>query len=475
MLESREHYQASAARLQILSSVCSLICWLFQTVHSMGHPLFRVYIISITLAIIAFSIAETKSAVGADWNHWRGPTRNDITDEPSGWDGNDWLDKELWQASVGEGSSSPIIVGDRVYLVGWMNDRDTLYCLDANSGRELWKQSQPALRYGRFAEGDQYLYSGVSSTPEYDADSGLLYTLGVDGDLVAWNTRQQGRRIWSLNLYDRYQVGQRPDVAKRKRTLRDFGYTSSPLLLGQQLLVEVGGKQGNLVAFDKHDGRELWRSENRDEAGHTGGPVPILVDKIPCVAVLTLRNLVVTRIDDGHAGQLVASYPWPTYYANNIATAAVSGDSVIITSAYNQSAMCRLRITHKGAEKIWEAKGIASGVCSPIIHRGRVYWAWRGIHCVDFETGRPVWKGGKVGSAGSCILTGDQRLIVYSDRGRLSLVETAQRSPKRLQELKSRAVLSATDAWPHVAFSQGRIICRDRQGNVRCWATRGER
>lgn len=238
--------------------------------------------------------------------------------------------------------------------------------------------------------------------------------------------------------------------------------------------MEVGGKTGNLVAFDTRTGRQLWESENLDEAAHTGGPVPITVEGVPCVAVLTLRNLVVTRIDGANAGRTVATYSWTTDFANNIATPAVSGDSVIITSAYNHYAMCRVKVTLKGATKDWENKEVASGVCSPLIHDGRVYWAWRGVHCLDFETGKELWSGGKVGSQGSCILTSDDRLIVYANKGALSLVETAQRSPKKYVQVATSTVLSKTDAWPHVVLADGRLVCRDRNGNVRCMAVSGK-
>ncbi len=426
-----------------------------------GRPLHLLAVPMILLAIAP--------AANADWPHWRGPTRDDISAEPSGWDGKSWLKGQLWQVSVGEGSSSPLVVGRQVYLTGWANNRDTIVCLDIDTGKEQWRQAYDSPRYGRFAVGDQGLYSGACSTPDYDAQSGLLFTLGVDGDLNAWDTRDKGKRVWSLNLYERYGAQQRPEVAVRKKTQRDYGYVSSPLVVEEQLIVEVGAKTGNLVAFDKRSGRELWQSANRDEAGHTGGPVPIVVEGVPCVAVLTLRNLVVTRIDGANAGKTVAVYSWTTDFGNNIATAAVSGDSVIITSAYNHYAMCRLRVTLAGATKVWESE-LASGVCSPLVHDGRVYWAWRGVHCVDFETGKELWSGGRVGAEGSCILTADDRLIVYANKGDLSLVETAKRSPQKYTELAAETVLSKTEAWPHVVLSDGRLLCRDRSGSVRCIA-----
>ena len=409
------------------------------------------------------------SPVAADWPHWRGPTRNDISSESSGWDGTTWLMGDLWNASAGEGSSSPLVVGKQVFLTGWSGGQDRLICLDLDTGQEQWRQTYKSPRYGRHAIGDQGLYSGACSTPEYDAQTRLLFTLGVDGDLNAWDTTRKGARVWSLNLYNAYGAKQRPEVAKRRKTRRDYGYVSSPLVLDDRLIVEVGGDSGNLVAFDKRTGREVWTSENRDEAGHTGGPVPISVEGIPCVAVLTLRNLVVTRTDQANAGKTVAIYPWTTDFGNNIATAAVFQNSVIITSAYNHYAMCRLDVTLTGATKVWEQK-IASGVCTPLIHDGHVYWAWRGVHCVAFDSGQERWVGGKVGSEGSCILTADQRLIVYANKGDLMLVETAKRSPDKYMQLASETVFSEVEAWPHVVLSDGRLICRDRNGRVRCLA-----
>jgi outer membrane protein assembly factor BamB len=419
--------------------------------------------------IAATAICAPLTLTAADWPQWRGPNHNDVVAEASGWNGSQWnVGDARWKTNLGEGSSSPIVVDGKLYGIGWSNNRDTLSCLDAATGKVLWQTSYKSPRYGRKSTGDKSIYAGATATPTFDSATGYLYTQGIDGDLICWDTRQKGRRIWSINFYDEYKVKQRPNVGKRRNMLRDYGYVGSPFIHKDVVIAEVGDDEGALMAFNKTNGKRQWVSDCKDEAGHTGGLVPMTIGNVPCVAVLTLRNLVVVRIDGNNAGKTVAEYPWTTDFGNNIATPAVQGDSVIITSAYNHYAMCKVKITLKGATKVWEQPN-PSGVCSPIIHDGRVYWAWRGVHCIDFATGNEVWTGGKVGSPGSCILTGDNRLIVWANNGDLSLVDTAAHSPKRYNELAAHKRLASKDAWPHVVLADGRLYCKDRLGNVRCF------
>ena len=405
---------------------------------------------------------------GADWPHWRGPNRNDHTSESSGFADGRWLpDKPAWTANVGAGASSPLIVGDRVYTLGHADGRDVLRCLDAGTGKELWAVRHKGPEYGRFHVGDEGLYSGPSSTPEYDPETKLLYTLGPDGDLRCWDTAADGKELWHLNLYERYEARRRPKLTRAPQ--RDYGYTSSPLVHGAWLLVEVGSPKGTLVAFDKKTGTEVWRSELTDEAGHTAGPAPMTVEGVPCVALVTQRNLVVIRLDRGNEGKTVATYPWVTDFANNIAAVAVKDNFALVTSQYNQNAICKLKVTLKGAEKVW-SKPYPSKVCTPVIHGDHVYLAWQKVRCLSWATGEQLWEGGQFGDPGSCVVTADDRLLVYGGNGKLALAETAKRSPSKYTELAVRDRIFGALAWPHVAVAGGRIVVRDREGHLACFA-----
>jgi len=374
----------------------------------------------------------------------------------------------LWSADVGVGASSPLVVGDSVFTLGRSGGHDTLRCLNTLDGKERWTVRYKCPVYARFRNGDEGLYSGPSSTPEYDPPTKLIYTLGSDGDLHCWDAAAEGKKIWSTNLYDTYKVKQRPQLTRAP--MRDYGYTSSPLVHGDWLLVEIGSSRGTLIAFDKKTGKEAWASELKDEAGHNAGPVPMIVEGVPCVAMLTQRNLAVIRLDAGNEGKTVAAYPWLTDFANNIASPAVKDNFVLVTSAYNQYAMCKLKITLKGAEKVWQ-KPYPSKVCTPIIHEDSVYFAWQKVRCLDWQTGEQRWEGGSISDPGSCILTSDDRLVVYGHNGKLLLVETAKKSPKTYKELAVKDNIFATHAWPHVALAGGRIYCRDRDGHMTCIET----
>ncbi len=420
------------------------------------------------LATLICCLTLVSSQVRADdWPCWRGPTRNDITAESSGWTGKAWHSSDVaWKQNVGEGSTSPIVVGDLLYVLGWGDSQDSLHCLEAETGKEKWTVRYKCPQYGRLAKGDEGLYSGPTSTPEYDKSTGFLYSLSCDGDLICWDTSHQGQRIWSVNLYESYSIRRRPRVGRSGQ--RDYGYTTAPLVHGDWVIVEVGADEGTLIAFEKTTGKSAWRSEAKGPAGHTGGVVPMNVEGVPCVAATTFNGLLVTRVDAGHEGKTVAEHEWITNFVNNIATTVVFENYVLITSAYNHDAICKLEITLQGARKIWE-QPYPSKVCSPIIHKGHIYFAWQRMRCLDFETGEQKWEGGNFSDAGSCILTSDDRLIVWGSRGKLALVDTAVRSPLKYTELAITDGIFSTDVWPHVVLANGRIFCKDRNGGIACF------
>jgi len=407
--------------------------------------------------VMGLALAAAATAVGADWPHWRGPNRDDVVPEASGWPGG-WPPKRLWSASVGKGCSSPILVGGKLYVMGWANNTDTLLCLDARTGAELWRQSYRAPRYGRYATGDQGEYSGPSSTPSFDAATGLLYTLSLDGDLHCWDAAKEGKPVWAFNLYDKYKAPQRPSSGGGQR---DFGYPTSPLIRGGLLIIEVGAPTGTVMAFDKKTGERRWASEFHGPAGHTGTPVELRVGDVPCLALLTLQHVVVMRLDAGHEGKTVATTPWATEFACNISTPAVAGNRILITSEYNHSVSTLYEATMRGLREVWTSKthGVSS---SPVVFRDRVFLINKPVQCVDLATGKLKWRGGDF-TNGSCLVTAaDGKLIVFGSR-KLVLLDALADGYRELARLDR--VVSGT-CYPHVTLADGVLCCKDRDGHL---------
>jgi outer membrane protein assembly factor BamB len=191
------------------------------------------------------------------------------------------------------------------------------------------------------------------------------------------------------------------------------------------------------------------------------------VDGTPCVAVLTLRNVVVVRLDPGQVGKTLAAFPWQTDYGNNIPTPAVEGNTIILTSGFNQSRVAKLQITGAGAQQVWETPQ-HSGVCSPVVYHGRVYLVRGQVWCLDYGSGQVLWSGGAFGDDSSCVVTGDGRLVVFGNR-KLALVDTADHSPDQYHELALRPDIGRAYSWPHVAMAGGRLYAKDSPGHLYCF------
>jgi hypothetical protein len=413
----------------------------------------------------AAAVAQTTAPApaAADWPAWQGPLRSGVTPEPSGYVSGTWHISKLWVASVGKGCSSPVIAGSTVYVMGWQKasnqqgGADTVYAYDAVSGSAVWTQSYPSRYQSRNKTGDEGQYGGPLSTPAYEAAKRRLYTLSVDGELQCWDTADRGKLVWKAELMQQFSVTRRPDVGKGTR---DFGFTSSPLIHGDWVIVEVPPNvDGTVMAFDKATGRRAWASQTKEPAGHTSGPSVLTIDGKPHLAALTLRKLVVMRLDKGNEGKTLCETPWQTDYACNIASPACAGPDVLVTSGYNNSASILVR-AGASPRQLWKSKGFAT-VGTPVIHKGLAFFPDGNLQCASLSDGQVKWRGPSMGH-GSCLVTGDDKVIALGN-GRLTLAEA---TGEKFQQLGSLDKVVPGTCYPHVALGGGVLACKDKDGNL---------
>src|SRR5262249_16697701 len=190
---------------------------------------------------------------GADWPQWLGPKRDSSTPEKVA----PWKEKEspkvLWHQAVGQAYSSPVVSGGRVFVHAGVADKEQelVVAFDAASGKELWKDTYDRPKF------QSALGTGPRATPTVAGKR--LYTLGINGLLSGYDV-EDGKRLWQVDLY-----------TELKAALPAFAVCCSPLVVGNRVIVSVGGKGRCVVALHAETGKVAWQA--LDDAASTSSPV----------------------------------------------------------------------------------------------------------------------------------------------------------------------------------------------------------
>ena len=126
-----------------------------------------------------------------------------------------------------------------------------------------------------------------------------------------------------------------------------------------------------------------------------------------------------------------------------------------------------LRVTPQGITKLWEGRA-TTRVCCPIVSHGRVYMAYGTLKCVDLASGETKWSDGSFGEDASCLLTRDDKLIIFGKR-KLTLVDLAGTAADAYHELAVKMDVGSARSWPHVTLAAGRLFIKDDSGKLLCF------
>lgn len=376
----------------------------------------------------------------SDWPQWRGPDLNGISKE-TGWT-TAWPKEgpaQLWKASVGIGFSSLAVAQGRVFTLGNTDETDTVFCFDAETGRELWRHAYPCALDPTYYEG------GPGSTPTVEA--GKVYTLSKRGHLFCFEAAT-GKVVWQTNLLEGLHAGK-----------PRWGFASSPLVQENLLILNVGGAG---TAVEKETGKVVWTS-NTNTSGYAT-PMPFTSGGAPAVAIFAAKALVGVAVKDG---KLLWEHPWPTRWEINNADPILVGDAVFVSSFDRGCALLEL-----GAAKpivSWENKNMANHFNSCVFLGGYFYGVngntdqpEKDFRCLDLAKGELKWKHDGLG-LGS-VMAADGKLIILSERGELIVTAASPESFKPL----ARAQVLGGKCWTTPVLASGRIYCRNAQGTVVC-------
>jgi outer membrane protein assembly factor BamB len=398
--------------------------------------------------LLAAALVMLSSAVRAeDWPQWRGPNRDDVSKETGllkAWPKEG--PKLLWTCrDTGIGFSGPAVVGDRLYTLGADEKTESVIALDVTTGKKLWSTPVGPLYTNGYGDGPR-------GTPTVDGDR--LYALGGLGDLVCVEAAT-GKLVWQKNL-----------AKDLGGSVPGWGYTESPLIDGDRLACTPGGGQGAVAALDKKTGEVLWRGKDFTDGAQYSSLVVGTIGGVRQYVQMTGQSVAGVAADDGRL-------LWHFACSNPVAavpTPIVQGDNVFTTSGYN--AGCRLlRISAAGgkfrAEQVYANGNLVNHHGGAVLVGEHVYGFsdGKGWVCLDFKTGKIVWKQGKLGKGS--LTCADGRLYCYSDTGTAVLLDA---SPAGWQEHGRFDIPEKTkverqyepNIWTHPVVANGRLYLRDQ-------------
>jgi outer membrane protein assembly factor BamB len=396
-------------------------------------------------AALLLSLAAVGMVRANDWPRWRGPNDDGISSE-TGWLST-WTQAPqiAWKKSIGIGFASMSVSNGRVYATGNVRNNDVVYCFDAVTGQELWKQSYPCALNAKNHEG------GPCATPTVQGDA--VYVFSKTGDALRL-AADDGRIVWHKNLVQELKV--EPPT---------WFFSGSPLLV-DDLVIYNAGSAG--VALRQADGSVAWQS-GRGVSGYATA-VPMTIDGQRCIVLMGAKDVFGLNPT---TGKVLWRHSWETEYDINAADPILVGNLVFISSGYNKGC-AMLKIDGSKVTEVWRNKNMRNQCNSSVLWADHLY-GFDGqvggsgkLTCIDAGTGRTNWAQAGMGT-GSLMLA-DGKLIVLSEKGKLVI---AKASPEKFEELASAQILDGK-CWTVPVLANGRIYARNADGDLVCVNVSGQ-
>lgn len=350
----------------------------------------------IALAGLSFFAVAPAPAVAADWTRFRGPNGSGVCADDAAFP-TTWSDSEnvKWRLELpGPGSSSPIVVGDKVFVTCWTgygvdpdnagdqkNLKRHLLCIDRTSGKIQWNQAIEAALPEDYYEGMFAEHGYASHTPTSDGER--VYAFFGKSGVFAFDLT--GKQLWSAKVGDGLDPSQ-------------WGSAASPVLHKNLLIVPAAAESESLIALDSQTGKEVWKQQ---AAGFVGTwSTPVFVDSKEGKTDLVM----------GVPGELWGFNPetgklrWycTTSESNSMCASAVAGDGVAYLFGDRGGAFA---VRAGGANDVTKShllwsEGARARIGTPVLYENRLYWFGQGVaNCIDASTGKEIFQG-RLGAAG---------------------------------------------------------------------------
>ncbi len=420
-------------------------------VQTARHKIFHGLLMAAAILPVAISpVVLPRSAFAGDWPQVLGPQRNGQAENEqlfSSWPSGG--PQVVWKKTIGQGYAGPAVVGSRLLLFHRVDDLEVCEARDTQSGRILWKTSFPTRYRSRINPDD-----GPRAAPV--VQGGRVFLFGAAGTLHCVNL-QTGEKHWSRDVYADYQGSE-----------GFFGAGSTPIVLDDRLILNVGGRAGaGLVAFSTKNGATLWQATD-EEASYSSPATGVFGGRRHVIFATRLNAI---SIDPAN-GKTLFKFPFGVDGSTVTAATPLLLDGHVFYSAAYGAGAYLAKIGPQGATKVWANDDSMSSQYTTCVRRGNYLYGMHGredyangqLRCIDWRTGKVQWS--KTGFGVGHLIAADDKLLVVTNDGKLTL---AKADPTAFQVLAQANVFGATvRALP--ALSNGRLYIRTNGAdNSRLW------
>jgi outer membrane protein assembly factor BamB len=376
----------------------------------------------------------------AEWPGFRGPNRDSVihgVQIKTDWSASPPV--EIWRRPIGPGWSSFAVHGDLLYTQEQRGDDEVVSCYRVSTGEPVWRH-RDAVRFYESNGG-----AGPRATPTLS--HGRVYTLGATALLNALDAGT-GKVVWSHNA-----------ATDTGRKTPEWGFTSSPLVVDDIVIVAVSG---TLVAYDAATGKPRWVGPQH--GGSYSSPQLATIDGVAQILLLSAPGAVSVSPADG---KLLWEHTWEGGAIVQPALTADGGILINAMSAMGGIATRRLAVARGTGgwtvEERWTSNGLKPYYSDFVVHKGHAYGFDGSIlACIDLETGKRKWKGGRYGTGQLVLLADQDVLLVTSEDGELALVKA---TPDQFTELARIPALNSK-TWNHPVLIGDRLLVRNGEEMV---------
>lgn len=390
------------------------------------------WLLSVSLSFIGIAQEESENS----WTQFRGSDRSGKSMESL--DEVDWSTSNpelVWKKELGSGFSELTILGDKMYTMASetsdsITGSEFLAAYNLETGEELWRQEIDSIYFDPDGWGD-----GSRTTPSIDGEH--IYCLSGHGKLSAHHILN-GEILWQIDLKAKYGSAE-----------PRWGFSTSPIILEDLIIMEVGGKEDKaFVAFDKENGHIVWHYGN----GNTSFNSPLLATIDEQLQIIFANGK--TLYSFNPKGDTLWTFAMP--FGGITAMPLMVEDHKIFLSGNRNPGFVIVEIIDHNTTEVIRGTSMKTDFNTAIYHEGFIYgFHVASLRCISAETGEVKWTKRGLGK-GSLMMVGD-KLLVLSDKGKLLVVEA---KPDAYAEKTSVQALEGK-SWTAPSFVNGKVYVRN--------------